>query len=71
MSVVPPEASFRMPVDVVGIQDAELGLEAQHMAAVLAHHAHAQRVEGADQHILARLPIRCPARSRISTPPCS
>ncbi len=36
---------------VVAVQDAELGLEAQHRA-VLAHHAHAQGVKGADQHLL-------------------
>ena len=38
-------------VHIVGIQDAELGFEAKHLA-VLAHHAHAERVEGADQHVL-------------------
>jgi hypothetical protein len=35
---------------VVAVQDRELGLEAQH-GAVLAHHAHAQRVKGADHHL--------------------
>ena len=44
---------------VVSIQDAELGLEAQHMA-VLAHHAHAQRVKGADQHILGAFANQVP-----------
>lgn len=36
---------------VIAVEDAELRLEPQHMA-VFAHHLHAQRVEGADQHIL-------------------
>ncbi|VDO17540.1 unnamed protein product, partial [Brugia timori] len=40
---------------VVGIEDAELRLQAQHRA-VLAHHAHAQRVEGADHHLLGIAP---------------
>jgi hypothetical protein len=39
--------------DVVAVQDAEGLLQAEHRA-VLAHHAHAQRVEGAD-HDLARV----------------
>jgi len=38
---------------VVGVEDAELGLQAEH-GAVFAHHAHAQGVEGADQHVLGR-----------------
>jgi hypothetical protein len=37
--------------DVVGVEDGELRLQPQHRA-VLPHHAHAQRVEGADQHVL-------------------
>ena len=37
--------------DVVRIEDGELGLQAQR-AAVLPHHPHAERVEGADQDLL-------------------
>ncbi len=66
MSVVPPEAVLQDAGDVVGVQDAELGLEAQHMA-VLAHHAHAQGVEGADQHLFGgACQSGALARSRIS-----
>jgi hypothetical protein len=43
-------AVFEDAGHVVAVQDAELGFEAQHRA-VLAHHAHAQGVEGADQHL--------------------
>jgi hypothetical protein len=50
---------------VVAVQDAELGLEAQRRA-VLAQHAHAQRVEGADQHLAGGLAHQAAARSRIS-----
>ena len=39
---------------IVGIQNAEVGLEPQRMA-VLTHHAHPQRVEGADHHVLGGL----------------
>ena len=45
--------------DVVGVEDGELGLQAQH-AAVLPHHAHAQGVKGADQDVLG-----LPAHQRL------
>ena len=38
---------------VIAVQDREVGFQAQHRA-VLAHHAHAQRMEGADQHFARR-----------------
>ena len=44
---------FEQADDVVTVQDAELGLEAQ-QGAVFSHHAHAQGVKGADQHFLCR-----------------
>ena len=46
---------FQDAGDVVGVQNAELGFEAQRLA-VLPHHAHAERVEGANQHVLRRAP---------------
>ena len=46
---------FQDAGDVVGIQNAELGLQAQR-SAILAQHAHAQGMEGADQHLLGRRP---------------
>jgi hypothetical protein len=52
-SVLPPQ-SFRMPVTSSLSRMRELRFEAQHRA-VLAQHAHAQRVKGADQHLFGRL----------------
>ena len=45
---------FQDAGDVIGVQNREGRLEAQRCA-VLAQHAHAQRMEGADQHVLGRL----------------
>ena len=46
---------FEDAVDVVAVEDRELRLEAER-GAVLAQHAHTQRVEGADQHVFGRSP---------------
>ena len=46
---------FQDAGDVVGIQNAELGLEPQHRA-IGPQHAHAQRMEGADQHLPGHTP---------------
>ncbi len=43
-------AVFQDAGDIVGIQNAEVGFEPQHMA-IFAHHAHPQGVKGADQHL--------------------
>ena len=40
---------------VIGIEDAEVGFQPQHVA-VFAHHAHAQGVEGTHQHFFGAPP---------------
>ena len=48
-------AVFQDGGHVIGIEDAEVGLEPQHVA-VFAHHAHAQGVEGTHQHFFGAPP---------------